>query len=168
MSDAVAVDSPVPSPIDGVGDGRHNVLRRPPRPEERLLLDEAVRIKDDRGRWPTYQWLEKHLHRNEVDIDHVLAGLPRIDSYGWCRWTNDGIGPSPAGPVSLTVAGLAAHGGKSGTVDLFLMVLAELGRMRLDLVDDPVEARELVVRDADLENRLGSVRSLAAVREPLR
>lgn len=145
-----------------------NPLRRPLTPPEQLLVTTVADVQAERGQWPTYQWVEAVLGRNGYDADLVLAGLPTVGQYGSCWWNRQGGMADPAGRVGLTIAGMAGHGGRAGTIEQFLKVLRQLCRLRLELVDDPVTATQVVVADHQLQAALSPAVNLAAVRPLLR
>src|SRR5579863_7025090 len=87
----------------------------------RLALQIAFDIFRERGDWPSYQYVDRQLHRQGVPSADVLASLPlelaQFDRYH----------PQQAS-IALTVAGLAAIDGAHTELDLFIRAVQWLAR----------------------------------------
>lgn len=141
-----------------------NPLRRPLAAPERLLVDAAAGVYLKRGQWPVYQWAESVLAPAGHDLDLVLAGLPAISHYGPCWWPRHGSMADTTGRIGLTIAGMAGRQDFASTVDQFLAIVRALCRLRLELVDDPLVATQVVATDEQVRVAVGPAADLDAVR----
>ncbi|OWA26054.1 MULTISPECIES: hypothetical protein [unclassified Streptomyces] len=104
-------------------------LPAPASPEQQELLQTVWNVFASTSEWPTFDWVDRKLDRQEIDTVAALAQLPD----GLMRGLPDPSRPVPQDDavLALTIAGVARCNGSSDVVLLFLAlirVLAETER----------------------------------------
>lgn len=122
-------DSPIMVPFLSVLDDQ----------QQRLVTTVGL-IYSRHGRWPTWQYIEETLERENFNAAQILTSIQRepTNSYGYVWPTHSGT-PGYSDQIGLTIAGLATIQAAEPTVAYFLRFVSSIGTIRSSIDLDPFE-----------------------------
>jgi hypothetical protein len=149
-----------------------NPLLQPLVPEQASLLEVVATVYEERRHWPTWQYVETQMRRQETDATAVLQTLPRVGSthgiyglsYGltWPTLTTHALQPGDL--VGLTIAGLH-RAGADDAVTTFLAVLDLAIQEFEDFEPQPDEASAVELTSAAVKAHLSAIGLASSVTE---
>src|SRR5437879_5248230 len=121
--------------------------------EQQALVGEISGVFTHSGAWPTAQYVEKRLHRLGMSLDQIRENLPpgllAPDLSARHVFLRD------EDQLKLTVRGLAHADGADSAIDVFLRVIAYLGKREHEFMPaSPTETERLSVTSAEIGTAL--------------
>ncbi len=109
---------------------------------QRLLAEQVATVWVEHGQWPTYQWIDHHMRRHDLDPLETLLSFPAIGgargvTYADVRYERS-TDPDPSSRVRLTVSG-------------FARMPWPMCRTRAEMFLDLLRAAVAIERDADID-----------------